>query len=130
MCCGSCPPSEYRAGIVILLVRFIANIAALWVASELLDGVTYGDQFESLLLAALVLTIANWLVKPILTLLALPVIILTLGIALFFVNLAMLLLTEWLVGPFSIDGFWTAIAATIIVWAVNAAIQAVALKSD
>jgi len=113
---------------VLLLIRFVGNVAALWVASELLDGVTYGDDVERLLLAALVLTIASWLVKPVLTILALPVIILTLGVALFFVNLAMLLIVEWLVDGFSIDGFWTAVAATIIVWAVNAAVQAVAAR--
>jgi putative membrane protein len=115
---------------VILLVRFIGNVAAIWVASELLDGVGYADKIENLLLAALVLTIANWLVKPVLTLLALPVIILTLGIALFFVSLAMLLLTSWLVDGFRVEGFWTAVGATIIVWAVNAAVQAVAPKGD
>ena len=111
---------------MILLVRFIANVAALWVAAELLDGVSYGDDVEKLLLAALVLTIANWLVRPVLTLLALPVIILTLGVALFFVSLAMLLLTAWLVDGFRIDGFWAAVGATIIVWAVNAAVHAIA----
>jgi putative membrane protein len=115
---------------VILLVRFIGNVAAIWVASQLLDGVGYADELGNLLLAALVLTIANWLVKPVLTVLALPVIILTLGLALFFVSLAMLLLTSWLVDGFRVEGFWTAVAATIIVWAVNAAVQAVAPKGD
>jgi len=108
-----------------LLVRFAGNVLAVWVASELLDGVTYGGEWQSLLLTALVLTVANWLVKPILTILALPVIVLTLGIALFFVSLAMLALTSWLVGPFDIDGFWDYVGATIIVWAVNALVQAI-----
>jgi putative membrane protein len=111
---------------VILLVRFAGNVAAIWVAAQLLDGVSYGDDLGRLLLAAFVLTIANWLVKPVLTILALPVIVLTLGIALFFVSLAMLLLTAALVDGFSIDGFWNAVAATIIVWAVNAAVHAIA----
>ena len=100
---------------MILLVRFIGNVAAIWVASKVLDGVTYGGEWQNLLLAALVLTIANWLVKPFLTLLALPVIVLTLGVALFFVSLVMLLLTSWLVDGFGIDGFWTYVGATIIV---------------
>ena len=108
-----------------LLARFAGNVLAVWVASELLDGVTYGGEWQSLLLTALVLTVANWLVKPILTILALPVIVLTLGIALFFVSLAMLALTSWLVGPFDIDGFWDYVGATIIVWAVNALVQAI-----
>jgi putative membrane protein len=115
---------------VSLLIRFIGNVAAIWVAAELLDGVSYSDDVEKLLLAALVLTIANWLVKPVLTILALPVIVLTLGIALFFVSLAMLLLTAWLVDGFAVDGFWTAVGATIIVWAVNAAVQAIAPGRD
>ena len=110
---------------MILLVRFIGNVAAIWVASQFLDGVTYGDEWQNLLLAALVLTIANWLVKPVLTLLALPVIVLTLGVALFFVSLVMLLLTSALV-----DGFWNYVGATIIVWAVNSLVQAIAPKPD
>ena len=89
---------------------------------------TYGDEWQNLLLAALVLTIANWLVKPFLTLLALPVIVLTLGVALFFVSLVMLLLTSAIVDGFQIDGFWTYVGATIIVWAVNAFVQALAPK--
>jgi putative membrane protein len=115
---------------VILLVRFVGNVAAIWVAAELLGGVSYADKLENLLLAALVLTIANWLVKPVLTILALPVIVLTLGVALFFVSLAMLLLTAWLVDGFRVAGFWTAVAATIIVWAVNAAVHAIGPKTD
>ena len=106
---------------MILLVRFIGNVAAIWVAAQLLDGVSYGDKLGNLLLAALVLTIANWLVKPFLTLLALPVIVLTLGIAYFFVSLVMLLLTSALVHGFQIDGFWTYVGATIVIWLVNVA---------
>ncbi len=104
-----------------LLLRLLVNVAALWVAAELLDGVTY-DEFTTLLLAALVLGVVNFLIKPLLTLLALPLIILTLGIAYFFVSLGMLLLTSALVSGFEIDGFWTAVGATIIVWLVNVAL--------
>ena len=111
---------------MILLVRFAGNVAAIWVAAQLLDGVSYGSEVGRLLLAALVLTIANWLVKPELTVLALPVIVLTLGVAMIFVSLAMLALTDWLVDGFEIEGFWTYVAATIIVWAVNAAVHAIA----
>jgi putative membrane protein len=101
-----------------LLLRLVVNVAALWLAAELLDGVTY-DEFSTLLLAALVLGLVNFLIKPLLTLLALPLIILTLGIAYFFVSLAMLLLTSALVSGFEIDGFWSAVGATVIVWLVN-----------
>jgi putative membrane protein len=70
-------------------------------------------------LGGAVLGIANSIVKPILTLLALPLIILTLGLVLFAINVAMLALAEWIAPDFSIDGFWTYVGATIIVWLVN-----------
>jgi putative membrane protein len=84
-----------------------------------------GDEAVTLIVAGLVFSIVNGLVKPVVTVLSIPLIILTLGLALFFVNLAMLFLTAWLVGPFHIDGFWAGVAATLIVWAVNALLQAV-----
>ena len=112
-----------------LLIRLVCNVAALWVAAEVLDDVTY-DGFGNLLLAALVLGLVNFFVKPLVTLLALPLIVLTLGIAYFFVSLAMLLLTSALVGGFEIDGFWTAVGATIIVWLVNAALGMILRDRD
>src|ERR671932_224660 len=102
-----------------LVGRFVGNLVAIWVAAKLLDGVSYGGDFGTLLLAAVVLTLANWIVKPIVTLLSLPLIILTLGIALFFVSLAMLALTALVVGGFTIGSFGAAVVATVIVWAVN-----------
>ena len=109
-----------------LVLRFAANVAAIWVAAKLIDGVTYGDDGGTLALAALVLTLANWAVRPIVTVLAIPLIVITLGVALFFVSLAMLELTAWLVHGFAIDGFWAAVGATVIVWAVNLVISAAA----
>jgi putative membrane protein len=107
-----------------LLARLAGNLAALWVASELFDGVTYGDEFGTLLLAAAVFTIVNWIVKPVVAILSIPLIILTLGIAYFFVNVFMLVLTEWLVGGFDVEGFWTFVGATIVIWVVNLVIAA------
>jgi putative membrane protein len=67
----------------------------------------------------------NMLVKPIVQLLTLPLIIITLGIALFFVNLLMLYITSWVVDDFNIDDFGSAIAATVVVWLVNTLLEAV-----
>jgi putative membrane protein len=102
-----------------LLLRFAGNVAAIWLAARLLDGVSYGGDTGTLLLAALVLTIANWTVRPVVTFFAIPLIILTLGVALFFVSLAMLELTAWLVPGFRIAGFGDAVVTTILVWLVN-----------
>lgn len=108
------------------LLTWLCNTAALWVATRVLDGVTSGGDFwVTLIVAGLVFSLVNMVVKPVVTVLSIPFIILTLGIALFFVNLLMLFLTSWLVGNFEIDGFWTGVAATVIVWAVNALLDAI-----
>jgi putative membrane protein len=109
-----------------LLARFVGNLAALWVASKLFNGVTYGDSFGVLALAAAVFTAANWLIKPVVTVLSLPLIVVTLGVAYFFVNVLMLLLTDWVVGDFETGGFWTLVGATIVIWGVNLVIAAAA----
>ena len=101
-----------------LLLRLLVNVAALYVAAWALEDVRY-DELSTLVLAALVFGLVNFAVKPLITLLAIPLIIITLGIAYFFVNLLMLLVTSWLVDGFDVRGFWTAVGATIIIWLVN-----------
>jgi putative membrane protein len=104
--------------IAFLLLAWLANILSLAVADWLFDGVSIGHWWP-LLLGAAVLGIANTVVKPALTLLALPFVILTLGLALIAINVAVLALAEWVAPDFSIDGFWTYVGATIVVWIVN-----------
>ena len=107
-----------------ILIVWACNVAALFVADALIDGITFDDAWK-VVLAGAVFGVVNLIVKPIVTLLSLPLIVLTLGIALFFVNLLMLALTAWLVSGFDIDGFWPAVGGTIVVWLVNAVLQAV-----
>jgi putative membrane protein len=104
-------------------VTWAFNVAALFVAAWVVDGIGYGDKAWTLFGAALVFSLVNMLVKPFVKLLALPLIIITLGIALFFINLLMLYLTSWIVSDFNIDDFGSAIAATIIVWLVNTVLE-------
>lgn len=110
--------------LVELLARFVGNLAALWVASELFSEMTYGDSFWVLVAAAAVFTVVNWIIKPIVTILSIPLIILTLGVAYFFVNMLMLLVTDWVVPEFEAGGFWTVVGATIVIWFVNFIIAA------
>lgn len=107
------------------LVRWAFNVAALFAAAGLVSGISYGDEWGVLVLAAFVFSLVNMVVRPIVFVLSLPVVILTLGIALFFVNLAMLELTSWLVTDFRIDTFGDAMLGTVVVWAVNVLLNAV-----
>jgi putative membrane protein len=108
-----------------LVVTWLFNIVALWVAAELLSGIGYDDNEWVLVIAALVFSLANIFVKPFVILFTLPLVILTLGVALFFVNLLMLYLTSWVVDEFTVESFGAAILATIIIWVVNVILEAI-----
>ena len=104
--------------ILFLLFAWMANILSLAVADWIFSGVNI-DGFWPLVIGGAVLGIANTIVKPILTILTLPLVLVTLGLFLFVINVLMLALAEWIAPDFSINGFWTYIGATIVVWFVN-----------
>ena len=107
---------------MIWVVRFAIaaaiNVLALIIADWAFDGVSIG-RWGSIILAGVVLGLANVFLKPLVTFIALPLILLTFGIAYFFVNVVMLLFTEWVTPDFSIDGFWTYVGVVFIIWLVN-----------
>lgn len=105
-----------------LLVAWGANALALIVADWVFGGFAI-EHWGPLLLAAAVFGLANVFLKPLLTFIAIPLIILTFGLAYFFVNVAILAFTEWVVPNFSIDGFWTYVGAVIVMWLVNVGVR-------
>ena len=108
--------------VVGFLFRWGSNIVALAVASWLIDGMDYGD-FWTLIIAGLVFSIVNFIVKPIVTLLALPAVILTFGLALFFINVFMLYITDWIVDGFESGSFGDTVLGALIIWIVNFALS-------
>jgi putative membrane protein len=107
-----------RGPILGALIGWGVNIVALLVIDWLFDSVEIG-RWGSLLLGAAVLAIGNAFLKPVLAILTFPIIILTLGLSYFALNVAMLALAEWIAPDFSINGFWTYVGATIVVSLVN-----------
>jgi putative membrane protein len=101
-----------------LAVAWAINLAALWVADAIWDGVAI-DGWAAYLIGAAVLGIANAILKPLLALLTLPLIIITLGFFYLVINIAMVALAEWIAPDFSIDGFWAYVGTVIVVWLVN-----------
>ena len=109
-----------------LLVSWLANAVTLGVVAFVFDDIDRGTTGQ-LLTAAAVFGVLNTIVKPILRLLTLPLAVVTLGIAWFFVSMLMLWLTDLLVKGFDIHGFWTLVWATAAVWAVNLVIELLTL---
>ena len=101
-----------------LVVLTVVNMIALAIADWLWDSVTI-DGFWPLLIGALVLAIANSVIKPVLTILTLPLVVVTLGLFYLIIVIAMVGLAEWIAPDFSISGFWTYVGVVIVVWLVN-----------
>src|SRR5919201_5048820 len=108
-----------------LAIAAAINAAALWLADALFDSVQIHG-WKSYVIGAAVLAVANAFLKPVLTILTLPLIIVTLGFFLLVINIAMVALAEWAAPHFSIDGFWTYVGTVVIVWLVNWAGQSLA----
>ena len=100
------------------VVALAINALALWIANGIFGGVDI-EGFWAYFFGALVLGIANAVIKPILAILTLPLILVTLGFFYLLINIAMVALAEWIAPNFSIDGFWTYVGVVFIVWAVN-----------
>jgi len=103
-----------------LLVAWAIDAAALAIAAWIFSGISVGGSAGTLILAALVYGILATFVKPVLKLLTFPLAILTLGIAWFFVAMFILWLTDLFVSGLHINGFWTLVGGTIVVWLVGA----------
>jgi putative membrane protein len=101
-----------------LVIAWAINLAALWAANAIWDGVRI-EGWKAYLIGSAVLGIANAVLKPLLTVLTLPLIIITLGFFYLLINIAMIALAEWVAPNFSIDGFWTYVGTVAVVWAVN-----------
>lgn len=97
-----------------LVVRWLLTAVSVWVAASLVHGVRY-DDWPSLLAAALILGILNTLVKPILIAVAMPLVLMTLGFMLLFINAFLLMITARLVPGFHVAGFWPAFGASLII---------------
>jgi putative membrane protein len=107
------PPLSVR-----LAISWLTNALVLAVVAAVLSGVHVRDA-AALLLAAAVFGVLNTALKPLLRFVTLPLAILTLGIAWFFVSMLMLAITKGIVSGFFIHGFWTLVKATLVVWLVN-----------
>jgi len=101
-----------------LIMRLAINVFALFVVEYLVPGFKLAG-FQTAIVAAIAIGIVNTLIKPILQLVALPISLLTFGIAAFLINVGLLYLTSKLIPGFYIAGFTTAIIASIVLSLVS-----------
>lgn len=124
-----------------IVTWLFTNAVALAVAAWLLDGIRFtprdaelSDKIVPLLVVALILGAVTAFVKPVLTLLSFPLILLTLGLFLLVINAGMLLLTDVIADAldigFRVTGFWPAVGGAIVITVVTWVVDGVLGKDD
>lgn len=101
-----------------LALRIAANAIALFIAAFLLPAVTLSNELAALL-AGTVLALVNIFVRPLLILITLPVNLISLGLFTLVINAWMVMLTAYIVGGITVNGFWAALIAALMVTLVN-----------
>jgi putative membrane protein len=105
------------------LIRWLVNAAALWVATQIVPGVSYSGGPLPLLAVALVFGVVNAVIRPVARILTFPIIILTLGLFALVINGLMLMLTSALSSAlglgFHVGGFWAAFWGALVVSVVS-----------
>lgn len=105
-----------------IILRFLLNGLAVLATAYLLPGVDVTD-YQTALLTALVLSITNVIIKPLLILFTIPITVITLGLFLLVINAVIILLVDHFVSGFSVDGFWWALAFSLIMSVFNSIIN-------
>lgn len=113
------------------LAKLFISAFAVLITAYFLDGVTIGanqffnvdspeiNKFTTAFLVAVVLAFLNTIVKPILTILSLPITFFTLGLFLLVINALIILFADKLVDGFKVDGFWTALWFSLVLSLVS-----------
>jgi len=96
-----------------LIIKLLLNAIAVFALSYILSGVQV-DGYISAIIVAIVLSILNLLIKPLLVILTLPITIVTLGLFLIVINALIILLADYLISGFSVDNIWWAILFSVL----------------
>ncbi|MCI0477355.1 MAG: phage holin family protein, partial [Anaerolineales bacterium] len=106
------------------LLRLIINAVALFTATQVgIPGLRFDGDWKTLVIVALIFGVVNALIRPLLTILTCPLILLTLGLFTLVINAAMLALTGWFAQQFNlglvVDGFWSAFVGALVISIVS-----------
>ena len=121
------------------ILQILVNAAALWVAVTIVPDLDWtGTEWWQFLLVALIFSLVNSFIKPILKIVSLPITAVTLGLFLLVINALMLLLTGWISDQldlgFVVDGFVAALLGSIVIsivgWILSMIVGAIAPGAD
>jgi putative membrane protein len=106
------------------IIKLIASMVSVIISAYILPGVQVAGLLPALMVAVL-LGLANAVIKPILVLLTLPITLLTLGLFTFVINALLILLVDALVPGFEVDGFIWALLFSLVLSVVSSVVNSV-----
>lgn len=110
------------------LIKLLLSTISVLVSAYLLPG-AHVDGFFTAFIVAIILALFSATLKPVLVILTIPVTVFTLGLFLLVINALMIMLADYIVGGFSVDGFWWALIFGIILAIVNGIFDAISQKN-
>ena len=113
---------EIKFDMMNIILRFLLSGLAVLATAYLLPGVDVTD-YQTALLTAFALSIANIIIKPLLILFTIPITVMTLGLFLLVINAIIILLVDHFVAGFTVDGFWWALAFSLIMSIFNSMVS-------
>lgn len=108
-----------------IIISILSNALAIFLAAKFIDGINVDMTLSNLVVAGALLGFVNTFVRPLIKLLSFPIILLTLGIFVVIINIAMLFLVSYLLPGFSIESVWAAFWGVVIVSLVNYVIASI-----
>ncbi|MDO5972394.1 phage holin family protein [Flavivirga aquimarina] len=111
-----------------LITKLLLNAIAVFVIAYFLNGI-HVDSYITALIVAIVLSVLNLFVKPVLIILTLPITIVTLGLFLLIINALIILLADNLIDGFSVSSIWIAVLFSILLSVSQSVLHAL-LKDD
>jgi putative membrane protein len=108
-----------------ILLTIAGNAVALYATTQLVPGISWSGSLLGLLVAGAVFGLLNLIVRPLALLLALPFIVLTLGLFYFVVNGLLLLVFSWFMPSYQVSGLVAGILGSLVIMLVNWLIWAV-----
>lgn len=110
------------------ILRLLLSTLAVIVLSKVLPNVSV-DTYTTALIVAVVLSLLNFIVKPIMVILTLPITIITFGLFLLVINAGIILLADHFVDGFAVNGFWWALLFSLLLSFLQSILFSL-LKSD
>ena len=109
-------------------LRWLIMALAAFITAYLLPGVNVNG-FANAMLVAAIIAILNATLWPLLVLVSLPAILLTLGFFLLVLNAFIILLVDWILKDFRVDGFWWALLFSVIMSLISSFLRKLIIKN-